>query len=245
MPISASTLIVPALAVFMASVTTGCTGFGFNLVATPLLVAVLPPRMVVPMLGCLGTVHSTLMWLQLREGARLTQMWPLIIAAMVGVPLGTYLLLLLEVNLLKLLIGSTSVLAAVALMFGLRHPIADGKRALSAVGLLGGVLGGSTGISGPPLVLFLANQGVRKQEFRANLSAYFAAVGWMMMVSYAAGGLLSKRLVFSTAILLPVALVGLRTGMMLEYRVNEITFRRLTLVTLVASSLVVIFSALH
>lgn len=241
---SSATLILAVAAVLLAGATTGLTGFGFSLVATPLLILTLPAKIVVPVLACLALVQCTLMWLQLRRSVQTSQIWIMTVAALLGVPLGTYLLLYLDADLVKVLIGSSSVLAAVALMFGFRFPIAKGGATMGAVGLLGGLLGGTTGMSGPPLVIFLTNQGVRKEVFRANLSAYFVALAWVRVVSYAMGGLLSGEVLALAALLMPAALVGLWTGLQLECRVDEVVFRRLTLLTLIATSLAVAASGL-
>ncbi len=241
---SSSTLILAAAAVLLAGATTGLTGFGFSLVATPLLILVLPAKMVVPVLACLALAQCTIMWHQLRHSVHTSDVGPMILAALIGVPMGTYLLLYLDGDLLKVLIGLTSVLAAVALMFGLRFPIAQSRVTTSAVGLLGGVLGGTTGMSGPPVVIFLANQGVRKEVFRANLSAYFVALAWVRVMSYAIGGLLSKDVMALAAFLFPAAFVGLWTGLQLECKVSEVVFRKLILLTLIVTSLAVAVSGL-
>lgn len=241
---SSSTLILAAAAVLLAGATTGLTGFGFSLVATPLLILALPAKTVVPVLACLALVQCTLMWYQLRRSVHTSQIWIMTLAALIGVPLGTYLLLYLDADVLKVLIGSSSVLAAVALMFGFRFPVAQSGATMAAVGLLGGLLGGTTGMSGPPVVVFLTNQGVRKEVFRANLSAYFVALSWVRIGSYAVGGLLSAEVLTLAALLMPAALVGLWTGLRLECRVDEVVFRRLTLLTLIATSLAVAASGL-
>ncbi len=241
---SSSTLILAAAAVLLAGATTGPTGFGFSLVAAPLLILALPFKTVVPVLACLTLLQCKLMWHQLRRAVDADQVWPMTLAALIGVPVGPHLLLYLDGDLLEVWIGRSSLLAAAALMFGFRFPIAKGRATMGAVGLLSGLLGGTTGMSGPPLVIFLTNQGVRKEVFRANLSAYFVALACVRIMSYGVGGLLSAEVLTLAALLMPAALVGLWTGLRLECRVDELIFRRLTLLTLIATSLAVAASGL-
>ncbi len=127
---------------------------------------------------------------------------------------------------------------------GFHRYLGNSRTSLGAVGLLSGLLGGATGLSGPPLVLFLTNQGTPKQVFRANLTTYFLALGLVRLVSYAAGGLLTAEVVRLAALLLPLALLGTEVGMRLAPRANEELFRRVTLSTLVATSLLVMASGL-
>ena len=133
------------------------------------MILALPAKTVVPVLSCLALVQCTLMWYQLRQVVQTSQIGLMTLAALVGVPLGTCLLLYLDADVLKVLIGSSSVLAAVALMFGFRFPVAHSGATVGAVGLLAGLLGGTTGMSGPPVVVFLTTLAVQFQAYHLAL----------------------------------------------------------------------------
>ena len=235
-------LIFTCLTILFTGVVFGFTGFGYALVATPLLILVLPPRTVVPLLALLGTAFSGLVLFQLRGHVQIKRVLPLIGAAILGAPFGTYLLRILEANVLRILLGLVSVIAALILLTGVRRPADKNNRTVSVVGFASGVLGGTTGMAGPLLVLFFTNQGVEKQVFKANLCAYFAVLGVVSSLSYFVSGLSSLPLLGLAALLLPAAVVGLQIGMQLERRVDESLFRKITLVLLIATSLVNVLS---
>lgn len=241
---SMSTVVFALLFVLFAGAIGGLTGFGFNLVATPPLIMVMPAKAAVAVLGLVSSFQSALMLWRLRKWTELRRVWPMILAGVAGIPVGTALLLLLDVDSLKLLIGGTSALAALTMLLGFRRSVGEGKVEVCAVGFASGVIGGTTGLSGPPVVLFLTNQGTAKQAFRANLSAHFTALGLFRLVTYSAGGLFSMEMVRLAAILLPTALLGTWVGMRLAPKVDEVLFRRLTLLTLVLTSLLVVASGL-
>ena len=232
------------VSVLLAGAVGGLTGFGFNLVATPPLIMVMPTKAAVAVLGWVSAIQSALMLWRLRKWTELRRVWPMILAGVAGIPVGTALLLLLDVDSLKMIIGGTSALAALTMLLGFDRPVGEGKVEVGAVGFASGVIGGTTGLSGPPVVLFLANQGTEKQAFRGNLSAHFTTLGLFRLLTYSAGGLFTTETVRLAAILLPAALLGTWAGMRLAPKVDEALFRRLTLLTLVLTSLLVVASGL-
>jgi uncharacterized membrane protein YfcA len=144
----------------------------------------------------------------------------------------------------KLAVGSTSAAAALAMILGFRRPVAETFHSLALVGLASGVLGGMTGLSGPPVVLLLANQATPKSDFRANLSAFFVVLGLVRLVSYRAAGLLSVGLVPPTAVLVVPTALGLWLGGWLSAVVTDEQFQRVVLGTLLVTSCLVALSGL-
>ena len=55
----------------------------------------------------------------------------------------------------------------------LKYEIKNKFAGFTITGFISGILHSSTTMSGPPVALFLASQGTKKEEFRANLTAYF------------------------------------------------------------------------
>jgi uncharacterized membrane protein YfcA len=160
----------------LASLTQGLTGFGFALVSIPLLLLFLPARSAVPLVLVESIVTNAAVLWSARKAVDLRLVWPLLLAGALGVPLGTRILLYLDAGALKSLIGAVIVVAGLAFLLGFHRPIRRQRLACVPIGFASGLLNGSTGMSGPPVVLFLANQEVAKETFRASLVAYFAAL---------------------------------------------------------------------
>jgi uncharacterized protein len=241
----ALTLLVGLLAVFAAGVTYGLTGFGFALVATPLLVLFLPPRTVVPLVLLLSMITGGVILLQARRAVRLRRIWPLLIAGLAGVPLGSWLLLAASAHTLQMLMGVTVTLAALAFLAGFRQPIGAERLALVPIGLVSGVLSGALGMSGPPVVLFLANQGVEKETFRANLCAYFMVLNLLTLPTYLAIGVITPQVLRYTALYAPALALGVFLGIWLLPHVPERAFRRVALVLVLAAGVSALWGALR
>ncbi len=232
-------------AVAVAGVVSGVTGFGLSLVATPLLLLVLPPRTVVPLMLVHGTLNSLMILLESGRSADLRRIWPLALAGLLGVPLGTYVLVVCDVNALKALIGAAVALSALAFLSGVRVRVARERLASAPVGLVSGLLNGSTGMSGPPVILFFANLGMEKPVFRASLAAYFLVLNLATVPAYAVGGLFTREVLGYAALFSPALALGVLGGMWLARRVEEQLFRRVTLVVVLGTGLLAVATGLR
>jgi uncharacterized membrane protein YfcA len=231
LPVTLAGLAVIAL----ASLTQGLTGFGFALVSTPLLLLFLPPRAVVPLVLIESVATNAAVLWSARKAVDLRLVWPLLLAGALGVPLGTHILLYLDAGALKSLIGAVIVVAGLAFLLGFHRPIRHQRLACAPIGFASGLLNGSTGMSGPPVVLFLANQEVAKETFRASLVAYFAALNLITIPGYVAGGLLTWEVLAQAALMLPGLALGVYAALRLAPRVDEVTFRRAVLLVVIAA----------
>jgi uncharacterized membrane protein YfcA len=229
---------------FVAGLVTGLTGFGLALIATPLLVLILPPRVVVPLLALHGTVNNLLILYESRRSLDLRRIWLLTLAGMAGVPFGAYLLAVCEAGVLKAAIGVAITISALAFLLGFKRHLAHERLASVPIGLVSGLLNGSMGMAGPPVILFFANQGVEKATFRANLVAYFTAVNLVTVPAYLLGGLITRPVATYAALLLPALAVGLWAGIGLARRVDEQAFRRVVLLVVGGAGLLAVVSGM-
>ena len=244
MRVDVLTLLTGIAIVFAAHVAKGLTGFGGALIATPLLLLFLDPRTAVPTLRLLGLVSAVVMVISLREKVDLKRIWPLVVAGVVFAPAGTWLLAVMDGDTIKIIIGPIIVFFSLAFLLGFRRPIAYEKLGFMVTGLLSGFLGGWIGIGGPPVVLFLSNQEVDKESFRANIAAYFFFSAVSGTVSCGIAGLLTRSVLMHAAVYLPAALFGLWAGNRLVRYVRESAFRRWVLHMVVASGVMAMLSGL-
>ena len=242
---SLSVIIAALLAVFLAGLIKGLTGFGFALVAVPIMTIFLSPKKVIPIVLIHAILIILVLLYQARKWVDLKRIWPLMIAGVVGMPFGTYLLIVLKVETLKVLIGSVIVLFALAFLKGFKKKIKSEKLAFAPVGFISGLLAGSTTMGGPPVILFFTNQGLNKNVFRANIVCYFAALSIATISAYVVGGLITKEVIKYAILLLPAMICGAVTGIKLAHIVKEQLFQNITLIILIVAGLISIASGLN
>jgi uncharacterized membrane protein YfcA len=135
------------------------------------------------------------------------------------------------------------MIAAAVLLSGFRRRLPHQKTGLGLAGFLGGILHTSTSISGPPVILFLSNQGVDKDSFRTALQCYFAVMNVVSIAIFAWLGLMGRATWVASAVYLVPLLLGSLAGVWLSRHVDELLFRRIVLgvvlalgITLIATS---------
>ena len=222
----------------------GTIGFGFVLVAAPLMGIFVDPHLVVPAIIVQTLATSAPVLLHAYRHLRIRRMWLLALAGMAGVPAGTLILLVLDASPLRLLIGIVVTTAAVGMMLGFRKALRHELAASVPVGFASGVLGASTGLAGPPVIFFYTNQDLNPQEFRANIVAHFVMLDVVTLPSFIIGGLFTDAVVLFSAQLLPATLAGVVVGIVLNRWVREDLFRRIALMLMVIAGTVAAVSGI-
>ncbi len=185
------------------------------------------------------------MLVQVWRNVSFKRILPLLVAGLAGIPIGTWILLYLDVATLKIFAGTIVALTALALIVGFRREIKNKLTGFAITGFASGVLNGSTTMSGPPVVLFLANQGTKKDDFRADLVAYFSVLFLLTIPFYFVNGLLTNEVINYTIMLFPAMVVGSLAGMAIVHKVDDELFRKISLVLVLLSGLVALASGLH
>jgi uncharacterized membrane protein YfcA len=173
-------MLLAALAAFTGAAVQSATGFGFALVLSPALFAVLEPVEAVSALILLGLALSVLVLFERGrpEHVDWRPLVPALVAALPGLALGVVALTRLSKGTLQLIVG-VAVVAAAAWQLRERRRRSRphlGTGAGVAAGFVSGVLTTSISVSGPPIVLWLEARGARPEQFRASLAASFVAL---------------------------------------------------------------------
>lgn len=234
-------IVLAGVAALVGALVQSATGFGFALVLSPALFAVLDPYEAVTTLLLLGPPLNVLVLLDSgRHEVDVGRLAPMLVAALPGLALGVLALEALSKPVLQVTVGAAVVLAAAWQMHHRARsagPAAGGRLAAWSAGLVSGALTTSISISGPPIVLWLEALGLRPGALRASLAASFLALnlaGGVVVV--VAGGTGAVRLDV-VAPLLVLTLVGHALGMRAFRRLAGPRFSLLALGLVVCAGL--------
>jgi len=218
------------ISILLASFIQGITGFGFALIAVPLLSLFIPEiRNITPIIVIYSFLTNIIIVYESRHYIDFKKIMPLIIFGIIATPIGTFILLYVKVNTLKIIIGSIITITAFAMFKSFKFKIKNQSISYGIVGLLSGFLNGSTGLSGPPVVLFLTNQNTDKDIFRANLSFYGIATNIFAIIVFIAEGIVNISVLNFTLLYLPALIIGVFIGIKVSTKINEIIFKNLTI----------------
>ena len=237
-------IIIGILVVLIAGFVQGLTSFGFALITMPFLARIIPLQQVVPIVVVLSLCTNIVVIINTRRQVDIKKIWILIISSLLAAPLGTYLLIYLHPSVLKFFTGVVIITFSGILLSGKSFPVHNEKLAFVPVGILSGLLNGSISMSGPPVALFLSNQGVNKETFRANITAYGIILNIITVCTYSYSGLLTKEVIVYATWFIPSMLVGVIIGIKAIKKLDDKLFRNLALWLIVISGAWTIVSLL-
>jgi uncharacterized membrane protein YfcA len=221
--------LVVALAALGGALVTGALGYGFSSITVPVALLFIPSRTLAPAL-VLVELFTNLLGLFMHRSAVPSiarRMMPMLAGLLPGVGVGAWVLSSTSAGPLKL--GTYAVLLplVIAQTAGRRWPIRREKTVAVPTGLAIGALYSATTISGPPLALFLNNQGLAQREFRA--AVYFIRVAESLSTTlvYLFLGLFVMPALGLAGRLVPSLLLGLPVGIVLLRRLEPESFRRI------------------
>ena len=236
-------IIVFGSVVFLASaLLQGLSGFGFSILAIPLITIIMSPKTSVPILLLYSIVINVVVLISTKKAIKLKQIWLLLAGAILAIPLGTKLLIILPENLIRIFIGILILFFGFLLLAGMRIKFKRTKLVMLPVGFLSGMLGAAISISGPPLIIYFTNQGTEKQEFRGNLAIYFLLLNLLTIPVYLINGLFTAEVINFALIFSPALIVGVLLGSLLSHKIEENHFRKITLYLLIIMGITTLIS---
>lgn len=226
------------LATAIAGIMRGYSGFGTAVILAPVYSLLWGPRAGIPVMLLMELVVSVQLLPGAIKDADRRVVLPLGGAAALATPLGAWILLSADGDALRRFIGGFVLVFGLLLMSGWRY---HGSRPLPlnlAVGTAAGLLKGATGMSGPPVILYLLAGLEEAKRHRANLILFFATIAIVSIVPPLLGGLIDLAVLVRLAVLLPVMALSVPIGARLFRVVPDRLYRPFAMgVLLVAGGL--------
>ncbi|MBU1263895.1 MAG: sulfite exporter TauE/SafE family protein [Gammaproteobacteria bacterium] len=223
----------------------GITGFGSGLISVPLLALFLPLQFVVPLILLLDFTASIVIGGFNFKRVKWDEVGVLIPFGIVGVILGTSLLVNLPPEPMLIALAGFVFVFAMRSLLNLHGDKLISRGWAVPASLTGGTVGALFGTGGPPYVIYLSHRIRDKSELRATFSALFFTEGLTRIGSFLVAGLLmtaSVWVAFFAA--LPLVLGALYLGGRVHVGITPAQMARLVGVLLLVSSVSLLFKAL-
>lgn len=235
--VSAVSIVAIVVAVGVAALVQGISGFGFALVVAPIAAALFGPKSAVTLVTMLGVVIPVGMAWNLRTHLDRALASRLAATSLLGLPIGLVALILLPASALKVLIA-TGVIASALFLW--RRPTFGHPGAVLDVtaGIVAGALATSTGTNGPPLVLALQARQLAPDAFRATYAVISVTTNVVVTIVLLASGQFRTSTIRPALWSLPLLLVCWEVGARVRDRIPAHQFRSMVLGLLVVSALV-------
>lgn len=215
-----SSILAASAILFAAAFIRSALGFGEALIAVPLLSLLMPVEVAAPV-AVLSSIAVALIavvqdWRQIHLSSAV---W-LLLPTFVGIPIGLIALKSMPEAIVKAALGAIIVAFSIFMLRNHRRYELKTDRSAWIFGFFAGVLGGSYGMNGPPLVVFGSLRRWTPQHFRATLQAYFLVASAAGMAGYRIAGLWSARVNEVFLWSLPAAIVAVFLGRSVNRRLD-------------------------
>ncbi len=209
-----------AALVLLGGLVQSTVGLGVGLVFSPVL-ALVDPGLVPTLPLCMSvlTPVTTLLW-EHRGIDWSVVRWALG-ARLLGTAAGVWVVVHVSTTVIAAGLGAMVLIAVAASLVSVRIP--DNRTTRSAAGLVAGVTGTATSISGPPIALVLQHRDPAR--LRPTLAVFFGAVAVASLVGLAAGGGVDLRTLELAGVLAPFVVLGVWGGTRLRVRAARARLR--------------------
>ncbi len=230
------------LSTFVGGIVSGLAGFAMGLVVSGVWLHILTPAQTAALIVGYGILIQTYSIWKIRHALSLRTLAPFIGGGLFGVPLGAALLGYISPAMVRDGVGV--LLIVYSGYFLIRphvHSVKPSVPADVSVGFVNGILGGMTGLAGPIITVWCQLRGFRRDEQRAVFQPVILASFVLTAISLTVNGTVTKELFQTYLYGLPALGAGLWVGLKLYGHLDEQSFRRVVLVLLMLSGLVLVF----
>lgn len=228
---SMDTIVFLALGAMAGGFINGLAGTGTALFALGFYLAVLEPITAVAVVALMSVLAGLQgLWIVRAEiMAEPRRLLRFLVPGLAGVPIGLALLGGLDASTLR--IGIAAMLIFYGGYFGFRSSLPSFSRKTplidSAIGFIGGVLGGAASVSGAIPSMWMSIRPWTKSEIRAVMQPYNVATLSTTISLLAFKGAYDQTALNALFLTVPIGLIAAQVGIMVFRRLSDTGFRRL------------------
>lgn len=240
------TICVSFLAIFLASFFATISGFGYALIATPILSTVIDIKFaIMAVLVTTMALRGITMW---RVWGQFN--WNTVIITTIGSAVGTapgsYALKIMSVDTLEIFLGSVLLVATFLMSKQYVMPVTNKTLGRFTAGAISGFFGSATSVGGPPLALYFLNEKQEKNTMRANMIWIFGLSSVLGMVAHFFAGNVDAITDWNLLLfMLPAMFLGIYLGEKLFFRLNQQLFRRLSIIIVCCGAMAMLVSGIR
>jgi uncharacterized membrane protein YfcA len=226
--------------VFWATFVQTLSGFGFALLAMPLITITIGFGTAAPLIALAGLTLYTVNLVRYRQAINVREVLRLGTASVLGIPVGLWALANVDESIIKPLLG---VVVTAYAAYRLIHP--SGLRMCSRrwaypTGFVAGCLGGAYNTPGPPVIVYGSLRQWPKEEFRAVLQTFFFPNAVLTVSSHYVTQHLTTAVWTFYFYAAPALLLGVLVGSRVDSRLNRDRFRAIVTVMILLLGLTLI-----
>jgi len=228
---------------FLASTVSTAIGFGLAIILISFLQFFMPPIQLVGLCIIVSITNALMRVVETRQIKTDGKSLRLLLPGVLMIPAGMTLLCFADALFLKRFFSVIILTASMLLLVKNKKPSetkTESKWARItqiASGALGGFMGGSSTMSGPPIVLCSLIQHWEKMATHTVFGRFFLATNIVCAIALFAAGRYENRTIITGLCVLPMVWLGFVAGIWLRNRISQKQFRKYTMICLILLAL--------
>jgi len=234
------TVIIMIVAFALGGLVKGATGAGSPVIAIPVLTVFFDAKLAVAIMAVPNLFSNLVQIKQFRRSVEnLTFSLKLSAFGTLGCLGGTLFFILTSTRVIELLVAIITVLYVVLSFRKNSKKLSQqfAKKMIPPIGLLGGFVQGTCGVSAPIALAFLNAIGMKRAEFIFTISCFFGAMAAIQIVSLSFFNFMTWQLFLLGLLSLAPIFLGMSLGDRLTKKISSQSFEKLILVFLILLSL--------
>ncbi len=220
------------MVIFFAVFTQSLTGFGSALVAMAFLPELIGIHTAAPLVALIAVTLEVLLLIKYRTALNLHNIKRLILASLVGIPLGIWALKGINEDVLLKALGIFIIGYALYGLLKFKLPRMQHPAWAYSVGFLSGILSGAYNTGGPPAVIYGDCSKWEPGEYKSNLQGFFLISDLLVVFGHAISKNITVHVVHFYLWSLPTLALGIFVGTNLDRFLTPAIFRKIILVLL-------------
>ncbi|MBT0571057.1 sulfite exporter TauE/SafE family protein [Curvibacter sp. CHRR-16] len=238
-------LLVLFMGAAVAGFVQGLSGFAFGLVSLSIWAWFLDPKLAAALAVTGALTGQITAAFTVRRKLDWRALAPFLLGGLVGVPVGVWVLPMLNLQLFKACLGAMLLIWCPFMLLATRmRPVRGSRLGDGVVGWIGGFMGGVGGFTGAIPTLWCTLRQLPRDEARAIIQNFNLVMLIVAMLLYVAQGLVVASQWISILAIVPVVLITSRLGAHVYIGLSEVRFRQIILVLLTLSGLAMLASSL-
>jgi hypothetical protein len=231
--------------VFISTLTRSTFGFGDALIAMPLLALFIDIKIATPLIALVAFFIAISILLKNWQKVEFKSAWRLIIASLVGIPIGIWYLDDINENIIKLILGFIVLFFAIYSLLKPKIHRLKGEKYSWIFGFIAGILGGAYNTNGPPIVIYSSLKKWNPQNFRATLQGYFFTTGIMVVVGHGIAGNFTNDVLSYFAYCIPIVILAVVLGARINKKIPVDRFHKFIYIILVVLGSMLIINSIQ
>lgn len=223
------------IAYIVAAIIKGVTGLGFSTSCLPIMALRLDLKLAIPLVIVPSIVSNVVIMYQAGHFIEVVRrFWPLYVSVIPGILIGLALLVSINVNVAKLILGFVLILYALMALSNSSFRVSEiwGRRLRVPVGFFTGFINGLTGSQVMPVLPYLFSLELNKNTFIQAINISFTLSSFVMLAGMKQFGYLpSNTILIAVGGALPVLAIVYVSGKLRD-RIPGALYQKLVLIFL-------------